>query len=421
MTDQAAETVLRPTPGEGLLARAGDLVLLYEPEPEENAQELLQTLESIARSGGDGRELIGALARLAHGMERPPAFVAYGPADGDHALLVHGTALALVQVGEEEHRYDGAKAVTWIDRVLPDVTAATAALGSGLPTVISTRVRLDNGVVPAGGFTLTHGDAVPVTASDSGTMPLEDPLEPDQEPRARHAAEPVGASPLELVPDPEPAPAQPEPFVAAEPAPEELPSVAAFPDPLPDLYGDPYAEPVQFGGAPDAQPGFAPDPVGLAPAVEPAPPTRDPNNDFGVIPGMDVHATAEPGEAQPSLGMLVLDDGQTFNLDTSYVIGREPEPNQDVVNGYAVPVRIQDPEALVSRAHAMVTLTGWDVQVVDLGSANGTFLFTPGAQDWAQVPAHQPTLITPGSHIAVGGRVFAYEAHGAYETQQAGY
>ncbi|MQA06489.1 MAG: hypothetical protein GEV07_28515, partial [Streptosporangiales bacterium] len=179
MTDQVGETVLRPTPGEGLLARVGDLVLLYEAEPEESAQQLLQILETTGQSGGDGRVLIRELAKLVHGMAQPPAFVAYGPTVGGRALLVHGAAVVSVTTGGAEANFDGAEAITWIDRILHDVTAVAAALGSALPSVVSTKVRLDNGVVPAGGFSAIHADAVPAApGQDHGTVPMGDQLAP---------------------------------------------------------------------------------------------------------------------------------------------------------------------------------------------------------------------------------------------------
>ncbi|MQA06892.1 MAG: FHA domain-containing protein [Streptosporangiales bacterium] len=200
-------------------------------------------------------------------------------------------------------------------------------------------------------------------------------------------------------------PGAPAPFPdAGMPPQQDVPGAPApFPDAVPGGPGEPPAFP-DFG-----QPQ---EPYAVAPGELAAP--VDAGSDFAVLPGMD-----QQEGMQPAVGVLVLDDGQTYTLDQSYVIGREPEPSQEVLSGQAAPVRIQDPDALVSRAHAMVSLSGWDVQVVDLGSANGTFVFSPGSVDWAQVPPHQATVITPGTHIAIGGRTFSYESHGAYEAQPA--
>lgn len=383
VTNQGAETVLRPTPGDGLLARAGELVVLYHPDPEEGGQQLLQTLETVARSGGDGRSLVRELTRVIQGMDQVPAFVAYGPTGSDRALLLHGFATALVGTASGEIRLDGAEAVTWVDRILRGVTAVSASLGAEPPGAASAKVRLDNGVVPAGGFMLTHGDAAPAGAGDAAAAHA-----PAWGFQLGHPAEPVAAGA--------------EPLAGAEGHAPQAEQAAPEGGAVPRLPEDPPAVPPPFAEAPDA--GFSP-----TPAEFPGAPTNEISRDMGP-------AEAQQG-AQASLGLLVLDDGQTFTLDTSYVIGREPEPNMEVVNGNAAPVRIQDPDALVSRAHAMVALDGWDVQVVDLGSANGTYVFPPGAIEWAQVPPHQPTSIVAGTHIAVGGRVFAYESHGVYEPQ----
>src|SRR5262249_16941881 len=82
---------------------------------------------------------------------------------------------------------------------------------------------------------------------------------------------------------------------------------------------------------------------------------------------------------RPALGVLLVDDGATFRLDTDYVIGREPHSDPDVAEGLARPLRIVNSISGVSRRHVRVTLVGWTVQLVDLGSANGTFVRFPGA------------------------------------------
>ena len=71
---------------------------------------------------------------------------------------------------------------------------------------------------------------------------------------------------------------------------------------------------------------------------------------------------------RPPLGVLVLDDGSIYTLDTDYIIGRDPSRDPDVIAGTARPLRIDDPEGLLSRVHARIHLEGWSVELVDLGS-----------------------------------------------------
>jgi hypothetical protein len=111
------------------------------------------------------------------------------------------------------------------------------------------------------------------------------------------------------------------------------------------------------------------------------------------------------------LGVLVLDDGSTFSLDTGYVIGASPESDPAVVRGEARPLRLPAPEDQVSPVHAEVRLVEWDVQILDRGSAGGTFVLPPGAQQWAQVSPASPVVVVANSHLACGRRVFAFESH----------
>ncbi len=115
----------------------------------------------------------------------------------------------------------------------------------------------------------------------------------------------------------------------------------------------------------------------------------------------------EPAQQQGAI--LVLDDGAMFRLDTSYVVGREPERDQDVVAGRARPLRIADREGVVSRVHARVVLEGQAVFVIDLGSSNGTHLCEPGEEVWMRIPPRTPVPIVPGTMVLFGRRGIRYE------------
>jgi len=114
---------------------------------------------------------------------------------------------------------------------------------------------------------------------------------------------------------------------------------------------------------------------------------------------------------RPPLGVLVLDDGSTYSLDTGYVIGAAPEGDEAVVRGDERPLRLPAPEDQVSPVHAEIRLVDWDVQIFDRGSASGTFVLPPGAQQWQPVIPGSPAVLVANSHIACGRRVFAFESH----------
>jgi hypothetical protein len=114
---------------------------------------------------------------------------------------------------------------------------------------------------------------------------------------------------------------------------------------------------------------------------------------------------------RPPLGVLVLDEGSIFSLDTDYVIGRSPMREPDVAAGTARSLRIEDPNGVLSRAHARIRLDGWRVQVVDLGSANGTRVWGPSDTAWQPIPPQTPVTITPGTQVGFGRRQLRYESH----------
>ncbi|MGY1702402.1 FHA domain-containing protein [Geodermatophilus sp. SYSU D00766] len=118
---------------------------------------------------------------------------------------------------------------------------------------------------------------------------------------------------------------------------------------------------------------------------------------------------------RPPLGLLVFDDGATVSLDADYLLGREPETDARVASGDLRPLLVVDPTGGVSRHHAEIRLEGWDVLLVDTGSANGTLVAPRGAPGWGSLVPHQPVRLTPGMAVRMGGRQFAFESpHGAY-------
>ncbi|MGY1806249.1 FHA domain-containing protein [Blastococcus sp. SYSU D00669] len=117
---------------------------------------------------------------------------------------------------------------------------------------------------------------------------------------------------------------------------------------------------------------------------------------------------------RPPLGLLVFDNGATVNLDMDYLLGREPETDERVQGGQLRPLLVVDQTGGVSRHHAEIRLEGWDVTLVDIGSANGTLVAPPGAPAWSSLVPNQPVRLVPGMAVRMGSRQFAFESpHGA--------
>ncbi len=465
MANTAGEpsAVVRPLPGSGLVARSGDLLLVCA-DSATGVDELLAVFDEVAAAGGDGSALVRRLAALLASDEQGwfPACAVSGPArDGRCAVLVSGAATAELRTADGVVALSGEDAITTVDRLVAGpVESIRLTLDVTGPTDL--RTRLDAGVVVAGGL---HWAAADRPAVDSGVTDGAAQAEPvvesesaatvvgadetggdDPEPAVEVAADGAEEYPLpqrgealaRLTPSQEPSSAESsevEPGSAVAVSAEPPASVAAAP-PLEPVFVSPPAAPMPPAPMPPAAPMPAappsappqaapwPPPPGGAAAVD-APPPAAPTFDaapadpvaqsgFTVVwpepgqePGGDAVTAARPG------GVLLLDDGSRFELDTDYVIGREPQHDPDVVAGSARPLRIVDSEGVVSRRHARIAVVGSTVSVIDLGSANGTFIEPAGAApDGAgrrQVPAGESVVLEPGVQVTLGRRWLRYE------------
>ena len=110
--------------------------------------------------------------------------------------------------------------------------------------------------------------------------------------------------------------------------------------------------------------------------------------------------------------MLLLDDGTGFTLDKDYVVGREPVLDGDVAAGRARPLRIPDPGGTVSRLHLRISLIGWQVEVRDINSSNGSVVHFPDGHEQRLI-AGDSTIIPPGSKVSVGHRSLQYQSYRA--------
>jgi hypothetical protein len=115
---------------------------------------------------------------------------------------------------------------------------------------------------------------------------------------------------------------------------------------------------------------------------------------------------------RPPLGSLLLDDGVTLRLDGDYVLGRDPDRAAEVQAGEAKAARVTSPDGSVSRRHLRVALDGWDVNLIDLGSVNGTQIQPPGDPNFYDIPPNESVPILPGTTVRIGvSRTMRYESH----------
>ncbi|SEH01937.1 FHA domain-containing protein [Nonomuraea solani] len=509
--------VVRPLPGNGLVAYMGGLLLVCAAD-ESAAGDLLDALRDTAASGGDGRALARRAAQvLAANMAGDPATCAVaGPVGGGVAVLVSGSAAATIGSQGGETRLAGSDSLTWADRLVtgPVERVELSLPGAGSP---HPAVRFEGGVVHGGGLIGDFSDQPSAAPAPSRPLPGDQPASAPAPSRPLTSEMPATAfhieadliqppAPVERPPVERPSAPQPverPPYPLADqppitpgppsgPQPVEQPSYHTpsdqppyhtpsdqppylqepsylqeqppylppqdQPPPLPEQQQFPsYDEPPpsangadqqlqQHMGPPDHYDQPAPPLLGPPDHYDhPGPPQPPPqpqqqqdqqadHGDRPLVYGVDckndhfndprvpycavcgialVQRTLVPYKGpRPSLGVLVLDDGTALPLESDYLLGRDPERAPEVAGGTARPAKVTSPDGSVSRRHLRVALDGWDVNLVDLGSVNGTQIQPPGDPNFYDIPPNEPVTIAPGTTVRVGvSRTLRFEAH----------
>lgn len=477
--------VVRPLPGDGLVAYIGGLLLVCDAT-DSAVNGLLDALRQTADSGGDGRALARRAAQvLAANMAGDPVTCAVaGPVGGGVAVLVSGSASATVTTFQGETRLAGSDSLTWADRLVngPVERVALSLPGGRDP---HPAVRLDGGVVHGGGLVGDFGDRAPaqsrpLTSELPNTALHMEPdlIVPPQQPPVQMAPYPLSGNDQPAMQSPSPGPPpgpplgppsgpqsplfdQPYPTPPPEPPPLQQEPPSPFPtydEPapvpsgngtMPDQYeppgplmgpGDHYESPREHFEPPREH--YEPPREHFEPPRElfeqPGPPPQQQeqaeHGDRPLVYGVDckndhfndprvpycavcgialVQRTLVPYKGpRPSLGVLVLDDGTALPLESDYLLGRDPERAPEVAGGNARPAKVTSPDGSVSRRHLRVALDGWDVNLVDLGSVNGTQIQPPGDPNFYDIPPNEPVTIAPGTTVRVGvSRTMRFEAH----------
>ena len=403
-------------PGPGLVGRFGETVIVIPRGDGAGAAPaaagVIQELLGLAAEVGSDREasanaIASQLAAWVIGhMSEAPAFGIVAPMRDGVIMFLRGAVWCTITEGGATREISGEQALTWVDLIVPGTFERLAIGGaSGRPVQADPLSDLWGGVVPGQGFVLSRVAGVP------GGPGLE-PASAESVSASEPEPTPVPLPASEAVPEPEP---EPEPDAEPEPEPEP-----ATPTAVGDSRGFAWPPSEQAPGqAADAPP----EPWGLraeAPNHQPTMVVRTGEHDLAsgqaepdpasvvqpttVAPAMPSRTAGAPGP----LGVLTSQEAPPIVLTGVLVLGREPSQDPAVESGEATPVQLEDPDHVISRVHAYVSVENDIVLVRDADSMHGTYFSPPGGEQWTRIGS-EPSPLPPGWCLQIGPQVFTFE------------
>ncbi len=387
-------------PGAGIVHRHGDALLVIPAFEQGQLPAVRRLLDICARDSdlsGRGRARAVAALLTEADPDDVPGFALMLGTEANVSVLAQG-AVQVTARGLTEQVFSGADSLAWVERRIEATLDYLRVTASGLTAIAETAsvpLHLESGTVPGSGVTLHRRQVAP-------------PALPRAEPRAEPPVQPADRLPVRSAVPPGTA----EPVVGETVA----RPVQAFESVLlRDVsgLGTPARSPLPLDDV--DQPEVAQRGPELVEGIDcPAGHFNDPRAQSCRVcsVAVDTGDQRRVNRSRPALGVLVTDNGSVFSVDGDYVIGRAPERDEAVLLGRARALVLRDVGQSVSRVHAYLSLDGWQVYIIDRGSANGTFVTRAGqVGPWERVPGDRQLPIGPGTRLKIGGRQLLFERY----------
>ena len=370
-----ASARLVPAGDGGWLARLPGAVV-FVPHDGEEAREMI----SACMACDGAMELLGGVgSRLADPRATPwPPFVLVAARGPELVAVVHGPVEVVVErSGDKERLYGGDEVGSWLNKALPHAQALHAGAGARTDGPVDLR----EGVVRAAGFLLVpRGQPPTVTGED---RPVEDEW-----------LTVVGPSKLD------PAPLDPAPLDRG-PLDEDATVVE---QPANSVKG------LETAAGPEREPRKAYGPSLVRGVCCPRMHLNDPRATTCRMCSLPIAAGAAQVEGlRPPLGRLTWDNGEMDPLPGAVLVGREVGLDAAVVTGELAPLVPSGPNDSMSRVHAELRPSGWDVVVIDRASTNGTFVWDEASRAWQRLTPGEAHVVRPGAVLAFGERTATFE------------
>ncbi len=433
MSNKSESRGIHVSSGPGIVAHLSNLTA-YAVGDETLLNELLVHLNALADA--PWHEIVRTLTAgiTEADYDAHPHLACVCVEDDRVAALVFGDTVLSVTIDGVETTLNGRDSSTWIDVALHGSVERVHAGRQSESTIVGV---LRDGVIPAGGFLLDTSGPMPASGRWAEIAERQDasyPPIPTPEPVPAQATEPDPALTSE-VDEPIDDSTESEPMTGMFARIDELHRVvdtvtANEPAAPTDDQGDDSDEWVEAMGAgpetedplpppfPATEPLDSPRPTAtLAPA---RPQLRGVLCPVGHLTSID-DATCRTCGAQtdseaeiingdrPVLGLLTFDDEAVLSVDRPAAIGSNVPAGYEINGEPATVVRLDDGVGGVSELQLEVRLVGWDLEIVDMDSDNGTYTILRGErQTRTRLRSGQSVIMQPGMTVETGGRSFTY-------------